>query len=109
MAEWKKTGCVLCAQNCGIEVQTEGHRITKVRGDKENVRSRGYICRKGAHVAYHQSHAGRLTQPLKRTENGFQEISWEQAFQEIGQTLRGIVDVYGPKSFAYMGGGGQGC
>ncbi|MCG8473614.1 MAG: molybdopterin-dependent oxidoreductase, partial [Desulfobacterales bacterium] len=88
---------------------TEGHRITKVRGDKENVRSRGYICRKGAHVAYHQSHAGRLTQPLKRTENGFQEISWEQAFQEIGQKLRGIVDVYGPKSFAYMGGGGQGC
>lgn len=109
MGEWKKTGCVLCAQNCGLEVQTEGHRIVKVRADKENVRSRGYMCRKGANVAFHQNHGGRLTQPLKRTENGFQEISWEQAFSEIGSRLRGIVDEHGPKSYAYMGGGGQGC
>ncbi|VVS91641.1 molybdopterin-dependent oxidoreductase [Desulfoluna spongiiphila] len=109
MGEWKKTGCVLCAQNCGLEVQTEGHRIVKVRADKENVRSRGYMCRKGANVAFHQNHEGRLTQPLKRTEDGFQEISWEQAFSEIGSRLRGIVDEHGPKSYAYMGGGGQGC
>ncbi|WP_300672847.1 molybdopterin-dependent oxidoreductase [Desulfoluna sp.] len=109
MGEWKKTGCVLCAQNCGIEVQTEGHRIVKVRGDKENVRSQGYLCRKGANVAFHQNHEGRLTHPLKRTETGFEEISWDQAFAEIGARLRAIVDEHGPKSYAYMGGGGQGC
>ena len=109
MGEWKKTGCVLCAQNCGIEVKTEGHRITQVRADKENVRSKGYLCRKGANVAFHQNHGDRLTQPLKRTEDGFEEISWEQAFSEIGGKLRNIVGKHGPKSYAYMGGGGQGC
>jgi anaerobic selenocysteine-containing dehydrogenase len=36
MGEWKKTGCVLCAQNCGLEVLIEDNRITKVKGDKDN-------------------------------------------------------------------------
>ena len=27
MGEWKKTGCVLCAQNCGLEVLVEDNRI----------------------------------------------------------------------------------
>ena len=31
MGEWKKTGCVLCAQNCGLEVLVEDNRMVKVR------------------------------------------------------------------------------
>lgn len=47
MDQWKKTSCVLCLQNCGLEVNVVNNRITKVRGDKENPRSQGYVCRKG--------------------------------------------------------------
>jgi anaerobic selenocysteine-containing dehydrogenase len=36
-------------------------------------------------------------------------ISWDQAIDEIAVKLKKIVDQYGPRSFAYMGGGGQGC
>jgi anaerobic selenocysteine-containing dehydrogenase len=43
MGEWKKTGCVLCAQNCGLEVFVEDNRIVKTRGDKDNPRSKGYV------------------------------------------------------------------
>ena len=25
--EWKKTACIICSLNCGLEVQTEGGRI----------------------------------------------------------------------------------
>lgn len=42
-----KTGCVLCAQNCGLEVEVENNRIVKVKPDKSNVKSEGYSCRKG--------------------------------------------------------------
>ena len=31
MGEWKKTGCVLCAQNCGLEVYVEDNRILRSR------------------------------------------------------------------------------
>ena len=109
MGQWHKTGCVLCAQNCGLEVLVEGNRMVKVRGDRDNPRSRGYVCRKGMNVAFHQHHAQRLTSPLKKVGGAFERISWDQAATEVAEKLGAIVEAHGPKSFAYMGGGGQGC
>ncbi len=51
MGTMHKTGCVLCPQNCGLIVEVEDNRIVKVRGDKTNVRSEGYLCRKGMNIA----------------------------------------------------------
>jgi len=104
-----KTGCVLCAQNCGLEVEVENNRIVKVKPDKSNVKSEGYFCRKGMNIAYHQHNADRLKYPLKRVAESFERISWDQAIDEIASKLKSIVGQYGPRSFAYMGGGGQGC
>ncbi len=104
-----KTGCVLCAQNCGLEVEVENNRIVKVKADKQNAKSEGYICRKGLNVAHHQHNADRLKYPLKKVGDKFERISWDQAIDEIAAKLKNIIGQYGPRSFAYMGGGGQGC
>lgn len=104
-----KTGCVLCAQNCGLEIEVENNRIIKVKPDKLNAKSEGYFCRKGMNVAYHQHNADRLKYPLKKVGDKFERISWDQAIDEIAAKLKSIIDKYGPRSFAYMGGGGQGC
>ncbi len=109
MGTLHKTGCVLCAQNCGLEVEVENNRIVKVKADKSNVKSEGYICRKGVNIAYHQHNADRLKYPLKKVGDKFERISWDQAIDEIAAKLKGIIGQYGPRSFAYMGGGGQGC
>ena len=108
MGTWHKTGCVLCAQNCGLEVLVENSRMARVRPDKDNPRSRGYVCRKGLNVIYHQYPVDRLTEPLKRVGERFEPISWEQAVDEIAAKLRELVDAYGPRCLAYMGGGAQG-
>jgi anaerobic selenocysteine-containing dehydrogenase len=104
-----KTGCVLCAQNCGLAVEVENNRIVKVKPDKSNPKSEGYFCRKGMNIAYHQHNADRLKYPLKKVGDGFERISWDQAIEEIAAKLKSIVDQHGSRSFAYMGGGGQGC
>ncbi|MFO7568706.1 MAG: molybdopterin-dependent oxidoreductase [Smithellaceae bacterium] len=109
MATIHKTGCVLCAQNCGLEIEVEANRIVRVRGDKSNAKSLGYICRKGLNVAYHQHNADRLKYPLKKVNGQFERISWDQAIDEIAAKLQSIIGRHGPRSFAYMGGGGQGC
>jgi len=109
MGQVYKTSCVLCAQTCGLEVEVEKNRIVKVKGDRSNPRSEGYVCRKGMNIAYHQHHADRLLYPLKREGDKFIRISWEQALGEIAEKLKLIVAKYGPRSFAYMGAGGQGC
>jgi anaerobic selenocysteine-containing dehydrogenase len=109
MGSWHKTSCVCCAQNCGLEVEVEDNRIVKVKPDKDNPRSEGYVCRKGLKVAHYQHNLDRLKHPLKRVGEGFQEIPWDQAIDEIASKLRNIVDRHGPKALAYMGGGGQAC
>ena len=83
MGKTYKTGCVLCAQNCGLEVEVENNRIGKVTPDKSNVKSEGYFCRKGMNIAYHQHNADRLKYPLKRVGDRFERISWDQAMDEI--------------------------
>jgi len=104
-----KTGCVLCAQNCGLEIEVENNRIVKVKPDKSNTKSEGYFCRKGMNVAYHQHNADRLKYPMKKVGDKFERISWDQAIDEIAAKLKSIVGQYGARSFAYMGAGGQAC
>jgi anaerobic selenocysteine-containing dehydrogenase len=108
MSNWHKTGCVLCAQNCGLEVLIENDLMVKVRPDKHNPRSEGYACRKGLNVIYHQYPQERLKEPLKRVGRSFEAISWSQAIDEIAGKIRKATANYGPRSLAYMGGGSQG-
>ena len=108
MGQWHKTGCVLCAQNCGLEVLVEAGRMVKVRPDKANPRSQGYACRKGLNVIYHQYPADRLTRPLKRVGDSFEPISWDQAMDEIATKLQALLDAHGPRCLAYLGGSAQG-
>ena len=65
MGTWHKTSCMCCAQNCGLEVEVENNRMVKVKPDKANPRSEGYVCRKGLKVAHYQHHADRLQQPAQ--------------------------------------------
>jgi anaerobic selenocysteine-containing dehydrogenase len=87
-----------------LEVVTEGSKILRVRSDKDNPRSRGYICRKGADIAYFQNKPERLKFRLKRIGDRFERISWNQALDEIAAKLKEIVAQHGPRSFAYVGG-----
>ena len=108
MGEWKKTGCVLCSQNCGLEVLVEDGRMVKVKGDRENLKSRGYLCRKGVNVVHHQYPKDRITEPLKRKGSGFEPVGWDRAIGEIADRLGRVVAEHGPRCYAYMGGSTQG-
>jgi len=39
--EWHNTACNLCYVNCGLEVQTDGRAITRIRGDNDRPPNRG--------------------------------------------------------------------
>jgi anaerobic selenocysteine-containing dehydrogenase len=104
-----KTACILCYVNCGLEVEMDGPRITKVRGDRENPRSRGYLCQKAARIPYYTQDFHRLTTPLRRTKSGdYEAIEWETAIREISEKLDSIRKEHGGSAFGYYGGGSQG-
>ncbi len=110
--EWKKTACILCSINCGIEVQLGGERgrhIVKVRGDDAHPASRGYVCEKSQRMDHYQNGADRLTSPLRRRPDGsYEAITWDVAIREIAGKFKAIKAQYGGESILYYGGGGQG-
>jgi len=98
-----RTYCRICAAHCGLVMTIENgtDRILKVKGDKENPLSRGYVCFKGLQAE--EAHHGpqRLLRPLKRRADGsFEEIGSEQALDEIADRLRAIVERRGPQAVA---------
>lgn len=106
---WKKSACMLCSINCGIEIQEKDGEFLKIRGDESHGSSQGYLCQKASRLNYYQNHQARLTQPLKRMSSGeFQPISWQQAISEVAARLQTIKQQYSGQQIAYYGGGGQG-
>lgn len=106
---WSKTACILCYVNCGLEVAVDGRRITKVKGDRANHRSEGYLCQKAQRLQWYGDHADRLTTPLRRRPDGTHEaIDWETAFTEIAAKLNALRETHGSDAFGFYGGGGQG-
>ncbi|UCD57257.1 MAG: molybdopterin-dependent oxidoreductase, partial [Candidatus Hydrogenedentota bacterium] len=106
--DWKSTACCICGNNCGIEVQVKDDRIVKVRGDKKNPASKGYVCNKSFYNPHYQNNDQRVLSPLRRRADGsFEEIDWDTATTEIADKLKKIIDETGGKTIAFMGGGGQ--
>lgn len=103
------TACILCSQNCGIQVHLdEAGQFQKITGDPAHPVSEGYLCQKATRLNYYQQQA-RLTSPLRRKEDGsFEEISWEVAIRDIADKLVHIRDTHGGKTIGYAGGGSQG-
>jgi anaerobic selenocysteine-containing dehydrogenase len=106
---WEKTACIICALNCGLEVQTDGRRIIKVRGDDDHPVSKGYVCEKSQRLDYYQNGADRLTSPMRRRPDGsYEAIDWDTAIREIAQRLKSIKERNGGESILYYGGANQG-
>jgi len=102
----KITACFLCGCNCGlIMTLDENQRIVKIRGDKDNLHSRGHICNKGLNQGGHYDSPNRLTAPLKRKGDRLVEVSWEEAIDGVARELLRVRNRYGPRSIGFAFGG----
>ncbi|ONF74695.1 molybdopterin oxidoreductase family protein [Amycolatopsis keratiniphila] len=97
--------CPLCEATCGLEVTIdEKNLVTRVRGDSEDVFSKGYICPKGASLGALHHDPDRLTAPLVKRDGEFVEVTWDEAFAEIDRRLRPIIDEHGRNAVAVYSG-----
>ena len=96
--------CNLCEAICGLTIEHDGQQVISIKGDKDDPLSRGHICPKA--IALQDIHADpdRLKTPVRRTENGFEPISWEDAFDLVESKLTQIREQHGDDSVAlYLG------
>src|ERR1700752_3039487 len=96
--------CNLCEAICGIEISVQADQRLDIRGDKDDPFSQGYICPKAVALQDIHFDKDRLKHPVRRTENGWQRIGWDVAFDEVAHNLKRINTKYGKNSVAsYLG------
>jgi anaerobic selenocysteine-containing dehydrogenase len=96
--------CPLCEATCGLAIELEGDQVVAVRGDEHDVLSRGYLCPKGATIGELEHDPDRLWAPGSAATDTLVPTSWDDAFGEVDERLRAIVEEHGPDSVAiYVG------
>ena len=97
--------CPLCEATCGLAIEVadgpEGLPIVnKVRGDEDDVFSKGYACPKGLAIGELHHDPDRLRAPLVDGE----EVTWEVAWQAVADRLGAALETHGREAFAaYLG------
>src|SRR5918998_4873555 len=104
MAELHYRTCPFCEATCGLEVETEGAEVVSVRGDKQDVFSRGFICPKAHGLKQLHEDPDRLRTPLVRRDGELVEATWDEAFEEIDRRLPPLLAEHGKNAVAvYIG------
>jgi anaerobic selenocysteine-containing dehydrogenase len=96
--------CPFCEATCGLEVEVEGREVVSVRGDADDVFSKGFICPKAYGIKQLHEDPDRLTTPLVRRDGELVEATWDEAFEEIDRRLSPILAEHGKNAVGvYLG------
>lgn len=96
--------CNICEALCGLEISHQAGAILSIKPDKKDPFSRGHICPKAVALQDFHADPDRIRTPLRKTGSGWREISWDEAYAEIGQRVRAIQQQRGADSVGvYLG------
>ena len=99
----KRTICQTCDIACSVVTEVENGRVIRVRSS-DNPIFRDNICVKGIYAPKNFANPNRLMHPLKRVgERGsgeWEQVTWEEAFADIGARLKAIIAEHGPEAWA---------
>ena len=96
--------CTLCEAMCGIEVTTKEREILSIVGDKKNPFSEGHVCPKAMALKDLYEDPDRIKTPLEKTDDGWREISWDDALDKVALNLFKTKQKHGIESVAtYLG------
>lgn len=96
--------CNICEALCGLAIEVEGNRVISIRGDQEDVFSRGHICPKAYALKDIQEDPDRLRFPLRKLKSKWVQVSWEEAMDYAAEQLIALQEQYGTDTVAiYQG------
>lgn len=80
---------------CGLAIEHADGRVSSIRGDARDPFSRGHICPKAVALQDYYTDEDRLRTPIRKTAQGWEELSWEAAFDEVAGRLREVQAGHG--------------
>ncbi|WP_110927954.1 formate dehydrogenase subunit alpha [Bacillus massiliglaciei] len=97
-----KTVCTYCGVGCSFEVWTKDRHILKIEPQEHSPVNGISTCVKGKWGWDFVNSEERLTKPLIRKGEEFEEATWEEALELIASKLTEIKDTHGPDSIGYI-------
>lgn len=96
--------CPLCEAGCGLEITLKGEAVARIRGDRDDVFSHGFICPKGSTLKQLHDDPDRLRKPLVKRDGVHVEVEWDEAWEIVSAGITDIIDRYGREAVAlYQG------
>jgi anaerobic selenocysteine-containing dehydrogenase len=97
--------CPLCECMCGLDIHVDStQQVTLIRGAKDDVWSKGYICPKGSALGHLHHDPDRIRVPMVRHGDQWREVSYEEAFQRCEELFHPIIEQHGPAAItAFVG------
>jgi assimilatory nitrate reductase catalytic subunit len=97
-----RTTCPYCGVGCGVLATPDGGGGAAIAGDPEHPANFGRLCSKGSALGETLGLAGRLLDPMIRSDNGAMErVAWTDALDHVAQRLQHIIDSDGPDAVAF--------
>ncbi|MEL0141097.1 MAG: molybdopterin-dependent oxidoreductase, partial [Acidimicrobiaceae bacterium] len=102
--------CPLCEATCGLQIEIKDSAVKRIRGDQDDVFSKGFICPKGSTLKQLYEDPDRLRKPVVRRgfdDNGapiFEEVEWDEAFAVVGEKFAAVKAEHGNEAIGvYLG------
>lgn len=96
--------CSICEAMCGIAIEHRDGQVVSIKPDREDVLSRGHICPKAVALKDIHEDPDRLRRPLRRTDTGWTEVSWDDAFGEVEGRITAVRKRHGQDAVAIYAG-----
>jgi formate dehydrogenase alpha subunit len=96
------TICPYCGVGCGLYVAVEDGRAVGLEYMPEHPVSEGSLCPKGNAVLEVLNHPDRLQYPMKKTNGGWERISWDEALDLVAERLRTTRDSRSADSLGFL-------
>ncbi len=88
------TTCTQCGAGCGVIVRVIEGRSKKVEGNPDHPLNLGKLCARGQASVQEEYHPDRIRGPMRRSgdrgSGQYTPISWDEAFDELGNRLRNL-------------------
>ena len=83
-----KTTCTYCGVGCQMNLGIKDEQVIRISGDRDNEVNRGRLCVKGRFgITEFVRHPERLTSPMMRQNGRLNQITWDEALDEVAAGL----------------------
>jgi formate dehydrogenase major subunit len=96
------TTCPYCGVGCGLNLVVNDGKLVGVEPYKRHPVNEGKLCPKGETCWEFVHSQDRLTKPLIKKGEKFEEATWEEALNLIVKKFKEISDKFGPRALGFQ-------